>query len=345
MKLIALLLGSVTVIGSGLLSHVVAQPMDAVVLITVKVVDPVTHAEKVLTQGSGFLIDRQGHILTAKHVLQVKQAEEPGPRKYVVALRHRQAAPVNSQLVACDSDQIDMCLIKIDDAAVSAANITEVFSPVCRPLQVDESIIALGFPFGGANPVIKVSGDVVGAVASELKYPSNVQIVPGMSGGPVIDRNGYAVAMNAGGATGYPTLTFLQPLYYGIGLIARSGTPCLSGTTPAARTLPLPPPPPPPAQTAACSSREMVIRRTQNSQNEPAPTTREYVDSIQPDTGCRIAAITQVIRSQNNSSGVSWQIAPDGVAARISYDLTSGPFFDRYRGWIDTTLSIEQRPR
>ena len=61
-----------------------------------------------------------------------------------------------------------------------------------------------------------------------LKYPSNVAIVPGMSGGPVVDGHNKLVAVNIGGMKDYPTYTVLQPIVHGNGLIGMAGINCIA---------------------------------------------------------------------------------------------------------------------
>lgn len=309
---------------------------DAVTFIRVGVIDPMTQARRLLTSGSGFLIDRQGHIITARHVVMHSEREQTGQRWISVSMRDRDANPYPAQIVACETGNIDLCLIKISDSSVAASNILTVFQPVCRHLRRQEAVTAFGYPYGALNQVIGVPGEVTGDLATELKYPSNVQIIPGMSGGPVLDTSGRAIAVNAAGAAEYPTLTFLQPLIYGEGLIRRAGVGCegVQATTAAA----------PPA-TAACLSRRHVINRTQLSQNEAGPSQRQYSEAIPADAGCRIVSIIPSIRSANNASDPSISIEPDGTAAVVSYSLTSGPFFDRYRGWLEADLAIRQEPR
>ncbi|TXM96827.1 trypsin-like peptidase domain-containing protein [Methylobacterium sp. WL64] len=326
-----------------------AQPMEALAYIRVGVTDPITQAEKELTQGSGFLIDREGHIVTAKHVVLFKEKEIPGPRWIRVALRDRGSFPVNAQVVRCETDSVDICLIRIQRASVDAANVKTVFQPVCRPLGDTERVVALGFPFGQQNPAIRVPGDITGPLATDNKYPSNVQIVPGMSGGPVVDGYGDVVAVNAGAATGFPTFTFLQPLFYGESLVRSSGQQCPSGAKPP-QIGPASLPTneivrvPPVANSPACGTKEQIVSRTQPSQNEAAPTAKDYYELIEADKGCRIVSVNPETRSANNSSGPNITIAPDGTKAQVSYSLRSGPFFDRYRGWIDLKLIVNQQP-
>ncbi len=307
-----------------------AQELEsAVTYIQVSVIDPFTQARRPLTTGSGFLIDRRGYIITARHVAMAKKTEEPGERWIGVSLRHKDASPVPAQIVACEFDNIDLCLIKVSDASVAAANITEVFSPSCRHLSHRESITAYGYPYGAANPVIGVPGEITGDLAFGLKYPSNVQIIPGMSGGPVVDASGQTVAVNVGAAADMPTMTFLQPLIYGDALVRRAGLACNA-------------PVPTLAKPVICEDRQHRIDRMQLSFNDAEPSVREYNETIQADTGCRIASVTPVVRSGNNATGPTVNIGPDGEAAIVTYSLRSGPFYDRYRGWLDAELTVKQ---
>jgi hypothetical protein len=304
---------------------------EAVTFIRVGVTDPASGAERVLTTGSGFLIDARGHIVTARHVVMARESE-PGRRWVRVSLRDRESAPYTAQVVGCGTGNVDICVVKIRDAVVEGAGIRTFFRPACRHLTSTETILSYGFPFGTANPAIRVPGEVTGDLGAELKHPSNVQIIPGMSGGPVLDTAGYAVALNAAGVEGMPTMTFLQPLVYGGELIRQTGVPCETSAQPA-------------AVRANCPVRTHRIDRTQLSQNETGPSQREYRDTIQPDPGCRIANLTaSTPRNANNSEGPTFQIAPGGASAVVIYRLTSGPFYDRYRGWLDVDVSVTQEP-
>lgn len=304
---------------------------DAVAYVRVGITDPMTMARRQLTRGSGFLIDKRGYILSARHVVLNKENDVKGDRWITVALRDPNATAYPAEIVACEQGNIDICLIKISDAAVANANIAEIFKPACRHLAPGESITAYGYPFGDGNPVIRVPGEVTGNLATGLKYPSNVQIIPGMSGGPVVDANGRTVAMNAAGAEGVYTMTFLQPLLHGKSLIMRSGIACEEVRDER------------PPQTA-CVDRVLRINKIQLSQNEATPSERDYSEVIPPDTGCRIVSVHPKINSENNAN-YQFNVGPDGTAVLVKYSLTSGPFFDRYRAWLDMELTIKQVPK
>jgi hypothetical protein len=84
----------------------------------------------------------------------------------------------------------------------------------------------MGFPPGDLNPMITVKGQVTGDLATTLKYPSDIQIQAGMSGGPVMDQSGKVIAINTGVASGSGTFAFVQPLSYGIDIVEKSGVSC-----------------------------------------------------------------------------------------------------------------------
>lgn len=235
---------------SGLLAGPLkAQPMEALAYIRVGVKDPITNKSIEITEGSGFLINHNGDIITAKHVIKYMEKEYPGPRWIEVSLRDRDRKSVLADNVSCGLDNVDLCLINIKPASVEDAQIKEVFKPSCRRLVPEERIVALGFPRGRRNSAARIPGDITGPIATDDKYPSNVSIQRGMSGGPVIDSSGSVVAVNAGAAEDSNTFTFLQPLFRGVSIINQALVSCPLGPDPAPDPtpppLPLPPPSPP----------------------------------------------------------------------------------------------------
>ena len=74
-------------------------------------------------------------------------------------------------------------------------------------------------------------------------------------------------------------------------------------------------------------------------------TKRHYVVQDNADPGCTVISTNLVRQSDTRVSDLSISVSADGTSVTLSYDLSSGPAFDRWRGWLHADLVIEQRPR
>lgn len=200
---------------------------DAVALITVYAqVDPDLPTEVKVAQGSGFLVDpHQGIIITAKHIVDAKRAEYGGKRRYMVSLGGHSGQVQAQKFGECGDGSIDICVLTIQAADVRQAGVEAVFQTLCVAPAVDDQIMGMGFPPGEFSVVTRVRGYITGPRAQEQKYPSDIDIVGGMSGGPVL-RDGYVIALNAGGLEVNPNLTFVQALAHGLSLLQNAGVVC-----------------------------------------------------------------------------------------------------------------------
>jgi hypothetical protein len=174
--------------------------------------------------GSGFLIDTLGHVLTARHV--INDAGEENEVTIKVRFGSREAEPVLAQIVDCGDGNIDICLLRVTNIPGNPK--PEPFKPVCRPLSSGqagaETLTVMGFPPGEFNPLITREGKVSSNIGAQLKYTVSAALDPGMSGGPVIDADGYVVALNTGVSGGS---AFVQPLSYGVDIVLKTGINCL----------------------------------------------------------------------------------------------------------------------
>ncbi len=138
--------------------------------------------------GSGFIISKEGHILTNNHV--VENAE-----KITVTLADNQE--VDAELVGTDP-QSDVALIKI--------NVPDVLPTITLgdsdALEVGEWVIAIGNPFGLEQTVtvgvVSAKGrSRVGINEYENFIQTDAAINPGNSGGPLLNIHGEVVGINS----------------------------------------------------------------------------------------------------------------------------------------------------
>jgi len=141
------------------------------------------------SEGSGFAIQKGGFILTNFHVID----SEPNPK--VILLDNTFET---GQVIMADKDA-DLAVIKIkkDLPAVSFARLGGISSP--------EEVLAIGYPLGGSLP--GESSIIRGAFSRSTKDKKNgvqylltdMTMVSGISGGPMVNICGEVVGVNTSG--------------------------------------------------------------------------------------------------------------------------------------------------
>jgi S1-C subfamily serine protease len=144
-------------------------------------------------QGSGFILTKDGRILTNYHVIQNAQQVE-----VTLSDKHKYKA----QIILQDKAH-DMALLQI-----SASNLTPAVLSESHDLQVGQNVYAIGNPFGlngtmttGIISSIRSVGEPQGATI-ENAVQTDAAINPGNSGGPLLNSRGEVIGMNTLIATG-----------------------------------------------------------------------------------------------------------------------------------------------
>ncbi len=143
--------------------------------------------------GSGFVIDREGYILTNRHVIE-------GADQVFVFLPGGHGKRFDAKIVGQDS-RTDVALIKIDPSAP----LTPLRLGDSDQLQVGEWVMAVGNPFSLENSVtvgvvsymgraIQLEGPAGGTSVQMIQ--TDAAINPGNSGGPLINTLGDVVGIN-----------------------------------------------------------------------------------------------------------------------------------------------------
>jgi serine protease Do len=137
--------------------------------------------------GSGFLIDKQGSILTNNHV--VEDADE-------IVVKLSDGTEHKATVLGRDK-KTDVALIRIDKAPA----VTPIVFGDSDRLQVGEWVMAIGNPFGLENTVtagiVSAKGRHIGAGPYDNFIQTDASINPGNSGGPLINLRGEVVGINS----------------------------------------------------------------------------------------------------------------------------------------------------
>ena len=136
--------------------------------------------------GSGFIIDRNGTILTNYHVVN-------GAQKIAVTLSD--GKNYDAKVIGTDQ-KTDIAVIKIDAGRdLPAATLGD-----SDRLEVGEWVMAIGNPFGldhsVTSGIVSAKGRQIGAGPYDNFIQTDASINPGNSGGPLINLRGEVVGIN-----------------------------------------------------------------------------------------------------------------------------------------------------
>jgi len=136
--------------------------------------------------GSGFIIDKEGFIVTNNHV--VENAD-----KIKVKLSNDREYPAT--IVGRDT-KTDIALLKIENLQdIGIARLGD-----SDDLKVGEWVVAIGSPFGLEHTVtagiVSAKGRVIGSGPYDDFIQTDASINPGNSGGPLVNMNGEVVGIN-----------------------------------------------------------------------------------------------------------------------------------------------------
>src|SRR5262252_2135808 len=138
-------------------------------------------------QGSGFVIDKEGHVLTNYHVI-------ADARQVEVTMHNRKK--FRATVIGSDPAH-DLAVIQIN-----ALNLTPAVLGDSRNLQVGQKVYAIGNPFGLAGTMtrgivssIRPVREPNGATIDEA-IQTDAAINPGNSGGPLMNWHGEVIGIN-----------------------------------------------------------------------------------------------------------------------------------------------------
>ncbi|MFN0154292.1 MAG: S1C family serine protease [Gaiella sp.] len=148
------------------------------------------------SQGSGFVIDKAGHVVTNFHVID-------GASSIEVSFSNRET--LEATLIGSDPST-DLAVLDVDAGAGALTPLVLANSDL---VQVGDPVVAIGNPFGLERTV---TAGIVSALQRAVTAPNGFQIdqaiqtdAPinqGNSGGPLIDAKGHVIGVNSQIETG-----------------------------------------------------------------------------------------------------------------------------------------------
>jgi serine protease Do len=152
--------------------------------------------------GSGFILDKEGHILTNNHV--IEKAEE-------IKVKLSNQKEYDAEVIGTDP-KTDLALIKVK----AAGDLPVVHMGDSDTLEVGEWVVAIGNPFGLEQTVttgiISAKGRVIGAGPYDDFLQTDASINPGNSGGPLFNLKGEVVGINTAIVAGGQGIGFAIPV-------------------------------------------------------------------------------------------------------------------------------------
>jgi S1-C subfamily serine protease len=181
--------------GAKKISEIYATARKGVVQVTSTSVvsnNPFLGPQEQQALGSGFVIDKDGHVVTNYHVVQ-------GAKKVQVSFSDNEQR--DATIVGSDPST-DVAVLKIQGSW--ARSLTPLTLGDSRSVQVGDAVVAIGNPFGLERTV---TAGIVSALQRQITAPNGFQIDEviqtdaainhGNSGGPLLNANGDVVGVNA----------------------------------------------------------------------------------------------------------------------------------------------------
>jgi S1-C subfamily serine protease len=181
--------------GSGMTVHEIYE-RAAPGVVRVNVLSNATSLGGISKLGSGFVLDKTGHIVTNYHVVE-------GASKVTVSFSNRDS--VNAEIVGTDPST-DLALLRVGTAASALTPLPLGNSDRVR---VGDSVVAIGNPFGLDRTV---TSGIVSALQRLITSPNrftidhviqtDAPINHGNSGGPLLNARGQVIGVNTQIETG-----------------------------------------------------------------------------------------------------------------------------------------------
>jgi S1-C subfamily serine protease len=293
--------------------------------------------------GSGFVISTEGYVITAAHVV-LDSKQRPFTKVLVRGSLGASFDPEATtglilplEVIRTNTD-VDVALLKLPYAyGANAAGSTKYNSVhFCQGhnIPVGSRIHALGFPLG--QPLSVNSGTLSSKDGPRGLWKTDISVNVGSSGGPVFDNSGHVIGVVKGGIQEAPGNNYFVPVNLFFDVV-QTGLASIDDCTAATAEL----------QPLDCSPKLVDIDIDIAKSDHPSfsPDSRPFTKTFHAIPGYKIDSVRWVAASQSKATEPEIAISPDGESLRFEANVTSGPFFDQWRGWISGKLITTQKPK
>ena len=153
--------------------------------------DPFGGTRQQSAEGSGFVYDTNGHVITNQHVVDGATS---------VQVTFWNGKTYNARIVGTDAST-DLAVL---DVSAPSSDLYPLTLGDSSKVQVGDNVVAIGAPFGLAETV---TAGIVSALHRQMTSPNNFTIDDsiqtdaainhGNSGGPLLDAHGHVIGVNA----------------------------------------------------------------------------------------------------------------------------------------------------
>jgi len=150
--------------------------------------------DTIIGGGTGFVLDRQGHIMTNNHVVD-------GATEIDVSFINGTLA--SAEIIGTDPDS-DLAVLRVDLPQSDLAELRPVTFGDSNALQIGQTVLAIGSPFGQRWTL---TSGIISALERSIQGLTNFSIGgviqtdaainPGNSGGPLLNLDGEVIGVNS----------------------------------------------------------------------------------------------------------------------------------------------------
>lgn len=150
--------------------------------------------QSVISGGTGFVLDNEGHIMTNNHV--VEGATE-------IEVSFLDGTLASARIIGLDPDS-DLAVLQVDLPTEDLEALQPVTFGDSSALKIGQTVLAIGSPFGQRWTL---TSGIVSAIGRSIQGLTNFSIGgviqtdaainPGNSGGPLLDLNGHVIGVNS----------------------------------------------------------------------------------------------------------------------------------------------------